>query len=37
MDDGWRVASLWESREQFQKFLHDRLHLPLGPEIASPR
>jgi hypothetical protein len=25
MDGGWRVVSLWESREQFQAFLRERL------------
>lgn len=29
MDDGWRVVSLWESRRQFEAFLHERLHLSL--------
>jgi isochorismate hydrolase len=28
-DDGWRVVSLWESREQFDAFLENRLHLSL--------
>jgi hypothetical protein len=28
-DDGWRVASLWDSREQFEMFLRDRLHYAL--------
>jgi hypothetical protein len=27
MDGGWRVISLWDSAEQFQGFLEDRLHL----------
>jgi hypothetical protein len=29
MDSGWRVLSLWESREQFETFLEERLHLSL--------
>jgi hypothetical protein len=29
MDGGWRVISLWESREQFEEFLQARLHLTL--------
>jgi hypothetical protein len=29
MDGGWRVVSLWESREQFQQFMRERLHLTL--------
>jgi hypothetical protein len=29
MDGGWRVASLWESRRQFETFLEERLHLSL--------
>jgi hypothetical protein len=29
MDDGWRVLSLWDSEEQFQTFLRDRLHFAL--------
>jgi hypothetical protein len=29
MDGGWRVVSLWESREQFETFLEERLHLSL--------
>ena len=30
MDDGWRVVSLWDSRELFQAFMQERLHLTLG-------
>jgi hypothetical protein len=29
MDGGWRVVSLWDSAEQFQDFLRERLHLTL--------
>jgi hypothetical protein len=29
MDGGWRVISLWDSREQFQEFLDERLRLTL--------
>jgi hypothetical protein len=29
MDGGWRVVSLWDSAEQFQGFLEQRLHLTL--------
>ena len=29
MDGGWRVVSLWDSAEQFQGFLEERLHLTL--------
>ena len=29
MDGGWRVVSLWESRQQFDRFLDERLHLSL--------
>ena len=29
MDGGWRVVSLWDSREQFQDFMRERLHLTL--------
>jgi hypothetical protein len=40
MDGGWRVVSLWESRQQFETFLEERLHLSLQdigarqPEIS---
>jgi hypothetical protein len=27
MDGGWRVVSLWDSRDQFETFLRERLHL----------
>jgi hypothetical protein len=27
MDGGWRIVSLWDSGEQFQAFLHERLHM----------
>jgi hypothetical protein len=30
MENGWRVISLWDSREQFQEFMGQRLHLVLG-------
>jgi hypothetical protein len=29
MNGGWRVVSLWESRQQFETFLEERLHLSL--------
>jgi hypothetical protein len=29
MDGGWRVVSLWETRQQFETFLSERLHLSL--------
>ncbi|HET7047076.1 MAG TPA: hypothetical protein VFI54_02315 [Solirubrobacteraceae bacterium] len=29
MDGGWRIVSLWDSAEQFQDFLRERLHLTL--------
>jgi hypothetical protein len=29
MDGGWRVVSLWDSRDQFQDFMRERLHLTL--------
>ena len=29
MDGGWRVVGLWESRDQFLEFWHERLHLTL--------
>ena len=29
MDGGWRVVSLWESREQFEAFVEERLNLSL--------
>jgi len=29
MDDGWRVLSLWESREAFESFVDQRLKLAL--------
>jgi hypothetical protein len=38
MDGGWRVISLWESREQFQEFLQGQLHLTLeGTGGEEPR
>lgn len=30
MEGGWRVVSLWDSEEQFEAFLQDRLHLTLS-------
>jgi hypothetical protein len=37
MDGGWRVISLWDSREQFQDFLDERLHLTLeDPGVQQP-
>lgn len=35
MEDGWRVASLWDSREQFETFLRDRLHYVLDDAAGS--
>lgn len=29
MDGGWRVVSLWDTAEQFEEFLHERIHLTL--------
>jgi hypothetical protein len=29
MDGGWRIVSLWDSREQFRDFMRERLHLTL--------
>jgi hypothetical protein len=29
MDGGWRVVGLWDSAEQFQAFLDERLHMTL--------
>ena len=29
MDGGWRVISLWDSAQQFQDFLRERLHMTL--------
>jgi len=29
MDGGWRVVSLWDSAEQFQDFMRERLHMTL--------
>ena len=29
MDGGWRIVSLWDSREQFERFAKERLHLTL--------
>ena len=29
MEGGWRIVSLWDSGEQFQEFLRERLHLTL--------
>lgn len=30
MDGGWRVVSLWDSRDQFETFLKERLHLTMA-------
>ena len=30
MNGGWRVVSLWDSRQQFEAFLQGRLHLTLS-------
>jgi hypothetical protein len=40
MDGGWRVVSLWQSRQQFETFLEERLHLSLrdtgaGQQVVS--
>jgi hypothetical protein len=35
MDAGWRVVSLWESRQQFETFLEQRLHLSLRDSGAD--
>jgi hypothetical protein len=35
MDGGWRVVSLWESRQQFETFLEEQLHLPLQDTSAG--
>jgi hypothetical protein len=29
MDGGWRVVSLWQSRQHFETFLTERIHLSL--------
>jgi hypothetical protein len=29
MDGGWRVVSLWDSRDDFQHFMRERLHMTL--------
>ena len=36
MDGGWRVVALWDSAEQFQAFLEDRLHLTLERGGGQP-
>lgn len=30
MEGGWRVVGLWDSADQFQQFLEERLHLALS-------
>ena len=35
MEGGWRVVSLWDSREQFQEFLRQRLRLSLDDVEAD--
>lgn len=35
MDGGWRVVSLWESRQQFETFLDARLHVSLQDTVAD--
>jgi hypothetical protein len=35
MEGGWRVVSLWESRQQFETFLEERLHLSLDAAAAG--
>lgn len=29
MEGGWRIVSLWETRQQFETFLEERVHLSL--------
>ena len=29
MDGGWRIVSVWDSREQFHDFMSERLHMTL--------
>jgi hypothetical protein len=29
MEGGWRIVSLWDSREQFRAFMRERLHMTL--------
>lgn len=37
MEGGWRVVSLWETREQFEAFLAERLHLSLDDQgVGQP-
>jgi hypothetical protein len=37
MDGGWRVVSLWQSRQQFETFLEERLLLSLpDPGAGQP-
>ena len=36
MDGGWRVVSLWDTAEQFQAFLEERLHLTLDGLDGEP-
>jgi hypothetical protein len=35
MEGGWRVVSLWETRQQFETFLRERLHLSLEDQGAG--
>jgi hypothetical protein len=38
MDGGWRIVSLWDSREQFEQFAVERLHLTLqGAGSGEPQ
>jgi hypothetical protein len=36
MDGGWRVVGLWDSADQFQTFLQERLHLTLEAGEGQP-
>lgn len=35
MDNGWRVIDVWESRQAFEQFLHDRL-MPIAQRHGLP-
>jgi hypothetical protein len=35
MEDGWRVVSLWDSREEYESFMRDRLHFALDDTADS--
>ena len=36
MEGGWRVVGLWDSADQFQAFLKERLHLRLDAGEEQP-